>query len=157
MDPHDTVLKTFNYYQNKAAIGFLETRIHPGSNLIGRKVKDLNLAFNFIVAKIERNGETIVPRGHVTIEENDLIVLGGKVYFDKSGQDLIEFTIPKGHQWANKNIKDLDLHDDRLIVMVQREDGEVVVPTGETLLLEADQVIMLKLEGLNPLAKNKAS
>ncbi|HHZ16683.1 MAG TPA: potassium/proton antiporter [Clostridia bacterium] len=157
LDPHDTVLKTFNYYQNKAAIGFLETRIHPGSNLIGRKVKDLNLAFNFIVAKIERNGETIVPRGHVTIEENDLIVLGGKVYFDKSGQDLIEFTIPKGHQWANKNIKDLDLHDDRLIVMVQREDGEVVVPTGETLLLEADQVIMLKLEGLNPLAKNKAS
>ncbi|HPZ71421.1 MAG TPA: TrkA C-terminal domain-containing protein, partial [Peptococcaceae bacterium] len=101
--------------------------------------------------------ETIVPRGHVTIEENDLIVLGGKVYFDKSGQDLIEFTIPKGHQWANKNIKDLDLHDDRLIVMVQREDGEVVVPTGETLLLEADQVIMLKLEGPNPLAKNKAS
>lgn len=98
LDPNDTVLKTFNYYQNKAEIGFLETRIHPNSNLIGSQVKDLNLKFDFIVAKIERNGETIVPRGHITIEENDLIVLGGEVHFDESGQDLIEFTIPRGHQ-----------------------------------------------------------
>lgn len=147
LDPNDTVLNTFNYYQNKAEIGFLETCIHPNSNLVGRQVKDLNLAFNFIVAKIERNGETIVPRGHVTLEENDLIVLGGKVHFDQSGQDLIEFTIPRGHQWANKYIKDLDLYDDRLIVMVQRADGDFIVPTGDTLLLEADKVIMLKLEG----------
>ena len=31
LDPNDTVLKTFNYYQDKAEIGFLETRINPGS------------------------------------------------------------------------------------------------------------------------------
>lgn len=146
LDASDTVLKTFNYYQNKAEIGFLETRIHPNSNLIGSQVKDLNLSFNFIVAKIERDGETIVPRGHVTIEENDLIVLGGEIHFDKSGQDLIEFTIPTGHQWANKYIKDLNLHHDRLVVMVQREGSNVIVPTGDTLLLEEDKVIMLNLE-----------
>lgn len=146
LDPNDTVLKTFNYYQNKAEIGFLETRIRPNSNIIGSQVKDLNLTFNFIVAKIERNGKTIVPRGNVTIEENDLIVLGGEVHFDESGQDLIEFTIPRGHQWVNKYIKDLDLYHDRLVVMVQREGTDVIVPTGDTLLLEDDKVIMLKLE-----------
>ena len=106
----------------------------------------MNLKFDFIVAKIERNGETIVPRGHITIEENDLIVLGGEVHFDESGQDLIEFTIPRGHQWVNKYIKDLDLHHDRLVLMVQREGSDVIVPTGDTLLLEDDKVIMLKLE-----------
>ncbi len=146
LDPSDTVLKTFNYYQNKAEIGFLETRIHPGSNIIGCQVKDLNLIFDFIVAKIERNGQTIVPRGHVTIEENDLIVLGGEVHFDESGHDLIEFAIPKGHKWANKFIKDLELPHDRLIVMVQREGSHVIVPTGDTLLLVGDKVIMLKVE-----------
>ena len=89
LDPNDTVLKTFNYYQDKAEIGFLETRINPGSPLIGTKVKDLNLTFDFIVAKIEREGKTVVPRGHKTIEEGDLIVLGGEVHFDETGQDLI--------------------------------------------------------------------
>lgn len=146
LDPNDTVLKTFNYYQNKAEIGFLETVVHPNSNIIGKQVKDLNLTFDFIVAKIERNGETIVPRGHVTIEENDVIVLGGEVHFDETGQDLIEFTIPKGHKWVNKHIKDLELDNDRLIVMLQREGSDVIVPTGDTLLLEDDKVIMLKLE-----------
>jgi len=106
----------------------------------------LNLIFDFIVAKIERNGKTIVPRGHVTIEENDLIVLGGEVHFDESGQDLIEFTIPRGHQWANKHIKELDLHHDRLVVMIQREGSEVIVPTGDIKLLEDDKIIMLNLQ-----------
>ncbi|NLK65039.1 MAG: potassium/proton antiporter, partial [Tissierellia bacterium] len=146
LDPNDTVLKTFNYYQNKAEVGFLETRIHPNSSLVGSQVKDLNLTFDFIVAKIERNGETIVPRGHVTIQENDVIVLGGEVHFDESGQDLIEFTIPKGHQWADKYIKDLDLPHDRLVVMIQREGSNVIVPIGDTMLLEDDKVILLKVE-----------
>jgi cell volume regulation protein A len=30
--------------------------------------------------------------------------------------------------------------------MVQREGSDVIVPTGDTLLLEDDKVIMLKLE-----------
>lgn len=146
LDPNDTVLQTFNYYQDKAEIGFLETRIHPNSSLIGSKVKDLNLTFDFIVAKIERNGKTIVPRGHITIEENDTIVLGGETHFDESGHDLIEFTIPSGHQWGNQYIKDLDLPQDRLIIMVQRKGSDIIVPVGDTLLFEYDKVIMIKVE-----------
>ena len=146
LDPNDTVLQTFNYYQNKREIGFLETKIHPNSSLIGRKVKDLNLTFDFIVAKIERNGKTVVPRGHVIIEENDLIVLGGEIHFDESGHDLIEFTIPTGHKWENQYIKDLEIPSDRLIIMVQRKDSDIIVPIGDTLLLEDDKVIMIKVE-----------
>ncbi len=146
LDPNDKVLQTFNYYQFKTGIGFLETKIHPESNLIGRQVKDLNLTFDFIVAKIERDGKTIVPRGHITIEENDIVVLGGKLHFDESGQDLIEFTIPSGHKWANKYIKDLKLPADHLIIMVQRKDNDIIVPVGDTLLLEDDKVIMIKAE-----------
>lgn len=146
IDPSDTVLQTFNYYQSKAEIGFLETRIRPNSNLIGSQVKDLNLAFDFIVAKIERNGKTIVPRGQTTIEVNDLIVLGGETHFDESGQNLIEFTIPSGHKWSNKYVKDLKLPSDRLIVMVQRKGSDIIVPIGDTLLLEDDKVVMIKVE-----------
>lgn len=146
LDPGDTVLKTFNYYQDKSEIGFLETRIGPNSSLIGKKVKDLNLTFDFIVAKIERNGKTIVPRGHVTIKENDLIVIGGAVHFDKTGHELTEFTISKGHKWQNKYIKDLGLPHNHLIIMIQREGNEIIVPVGDTLLLEGDKIIMIKAE-----------
>ncbi|NLD34045.1 MAG: potassium/proton antiporter [Clostridiales bacterium] len=146
LDPNDTVLQTFNYYQDKAEIGFLETRLHPGSTLIGRQVRDLRLTFDFIVAKIERDGKTIVPRGQVVLQENDLIVLGGEKHFDLSGHDLIEFTIPGGHKWAGRSVKELTLPTDCLIVMVQRQGNDIIVPLGDTMLYEQDKVIMLKVE-----------
>ncbi len=146
LDPNDTVLKTFNYYQDKAEVGFLETQIHPGSNLVGKQVKDLRLEFDFIVAKIERDGHTVVPRGHVVLQENDRIVLGGERHFDQTGHDLTEFTIPHGHKFANQTVKDLALPSDTLIVMVQRRGGEIIVPLGDTQLMEGDKVILLKVE-----------
>ena len=146
LDESDTVLKTFNYYQTKAEIGFLETKIRPNSTLVGMKVKDLNLTFDFIVAKIERNGETIVPRGHIVVKENDTIILGGEGHFDQTGQDLIESVIPAGHKWVNKQIKDLKLPSNRLIIMIQRDTNNIVVPVGETRILENDTVVMIEVK-----------
>lgn len=146
LDPNDTVLKTFNYYQSKAEIGFLETRIHSDSGLVGSKVKDLNLTFDFIVAKIERDGETIVPRGHIVLKENDLIILGGERHFDQSGENLIESVIPKGHKWENKQIKDLNLPPNRLIIMIQRNTHDIIVPVGDTRILKNDKVVMIEVE-----------
>lgn len=146
LDPNDTVLSTFNYYQSKAEIGFLETRIYPESALIGRKVKDLNLTFDFIVAKIERDGKTVVPRGHTVLQENDVVVLGGERHFDQSGQDLIETIIPSGHEWENQQIKDLKLPSNRLIIMIQRGTHNIIVPVGDTRILKGDKVILIKVE-----------
>jgi cell volume regulation protein A len=146
LDPNDTVLQTFNYYQDKAEIGFLETRIHGKSYLVGRQVKDLRLTFDFIVAKIEREGRTVAPRGHITLQEGDLVVLGGEKHFDHTGHDLTEFTIPKGHHWDGKAVKDLDMASDSLVVMVQRNGDEVIVPLGDTQLHAGDKVILLQVE-----------
>ena len=84
LDPNDTVLKTFNYYQDRSDIGFLETHIHD-EELIGTSVKDLNLTFDFIVAKIVRKGRTIVPHGNTVLEKGDVAVIGGKSHFDEVG------------------------------------------------------------------------
>ena len=146
LDPNDTVLKTFNYYQSKAEIGFLETVIHSNSALIGSKVRDLNLTFDFIIAKIERDGQTIVPRGNVILKENDLIILGGERHFDQSGENLIESVISSGHKWENKQIKDLNLSPNRLIIMIQRDTHNIIVPVGDTRILENDKVITIEAE-----------
>ncbi len=146
LDPSDTVLKTFNYYLDKANLGFLETRIKSGGKHIGTKVKDLNMEFDFIVAKIERDGKTIVPRGEVVFEEDDIVVLGGETHFDRSGQNLIEFTIPERHEWEGAFIKDLNPPHDRLIITVQREDSDLIVPDGNTQLLANDKVVMIQLQ-----------
>ena len=146
LDPNDTVLKTFNDYQDKAEIGFLQTRIHKGSYLVGRQVKDLRLTFDFIVARIDRGGRAVVPRGNVELQEEDLIVLAGEKYFDRDRRDLTEFTIPERHDWAGKSIRDLELPEDTLIVMVQRSGSDVIVPLGDVVLQENDKVVLLHIK-----------
>lgn len=149
LDPNDTVLKTFNYYQDKSDISFLQTKICKGSNLAGTMVKDLNLTFDFIVAKIKRDNKTIVPRGEVVLEEGDTIVLGGEEYFDPMGKDLVEFTITSSHPWVNQKIVDLNLPSDILILMIQRADSEIVVAAGDTVILEGDRIILISDENVD--------
>ena len=51
-----------------------------------------------------------------------------------------------GHKWENKYIRELELEHDRLIVMVQRNDSDIVVPSGDILLLEDDKIVILNME-----------
>lgn len=145
IDPSDTVLKTFNDYQDKSELGFIQTPITKYSKWKGRKVSDLNLAFNVIVAKIEREGKTVVPRGDTIILEGDIIVLGGKAHFDPTGHDLVEFTITHDHKWANQLLMNLNLPNTFLIIMLQR-DEKIIVPTGRTKILPGDKLVTIKGE-----------
>ena len=144
IDPDDTVLKTFNYYQDRSDVGFLETRVRD-DEIIGMKVKDLNLAFDFIVAKIERGGKTIVPHGDTVLQAGDLVVVGGKSHFDTVGGSLEEFTIRSEHPWANRRIRDLHLSPNELILIVQRNHN-ILVPSGDTIVCPGDKVLFTDSE-----------
>ena len=146
VDENDTVLKTFNYYQDKSDVGFIVSNIPPSSILCGKKIADLHLAFDFIIAKIIRSNKTIIPRGDTVILEGDTIVVGGESYFDPVGQELMELKISNSHPWLNKKLCDLKIESDSLIVMIQSKEGKIVIPTGETTILEGDAVIVLKVK-----------
>lgn len=139
IDPKDTVLSTFGYYAMKGSISFFKTTIEEDSSLIGKKVKDLDMTFDFIIAKIKRGTTSIVPRGEVELEAGDVLVFGGEEYFDPYSQQLIEFSVTKGHPWINKKIMDLNLPENQLILTIQR-GGHVVSAEGKTVILENDRI-----------------
>ncbi|NLP21570.1 MAG: potassium/proton antiporter, partial [Erysipelotrichaceae bacterium] len=125
---------------------FLKTTIQEGSYLIGIKVNQISLVFDFIVAKIKRGDKTIVPRGDVELQAGDVVVLAGEEYFDYFGDELIEFTVTDHHEWKDKKIMDLNLPTSRLILTVQRENGEFILPEGKTVIQKGDLIIMLQDE-----------
>lgn len=143
LDPNDTVLKTFNYYQDKSDIGFIQTTICADNRWIGSQIKDLNRAFDVIVAKIERDGKTIVAKGNTVIEEGDIIVLGGETHFDRTGHHLTEITLSPSHKWVNKKIAEIPMGDKELILMLQSKDGDIIVPAGSTVLRADDRIVLI--------------
>lgn len=100
--------------------------------------------FDIIVAKIIRNNKLVIPRGDTVICANDTVVIGGKSYFDPTGYGLIEITISDKNNWNGKKLKDIDMIDSELVVMIQGKNGEIIVPTGNVTLNEADKLIILK-------------
>ena len=100
--------------------------------------------FDIIVAKIIRNNKLVIPRGDTVICADDTVVIGGKSYFDPTGYGLIEITISDKNNWNGKKLKDIDMIDSELVVMIQAKNGEIIVPTGNVTLNEADKLIILK-------------
>lgn len=100
--------------------------------------------FDIIVAKIIRNNKLVIPRGDTVICANDTVVIGGKSYFDPTGYGLVEITISDKNHWNGKKLKDIDMIDSELVVMIQAKNGEIIVPTGNVTLNEADKLIILK-------------
>ena len=144
IDPDDTVLKTFNYYSTKSDVGFIETKINEHSELVGKKVSEIGLHFDIIVAKIIRDNKLVVPRGDTVICADDTVVIGGKSYFDPTGYGLVEITISDKNNWNGKKLKDIDMIDSELVVMIQSKNGEIIVPSGNGTLDVGDKLIILK-------------
>ena len=143
-DPDDTVLRTFNYYSDKTDLEFIKTHVSKTSPWVNKKISDIEIAFNIIIAKIEREGKSIVPRGNTYLRDGDVIVLGGEGYFDATGEDLLEIKISETHKWANKRVRDIHIGKDELIIMVQTPSGEIIVPRGNTILKPGDRAVISK-------------
>ncbi len=73
-------------------------------------------------------------------------------YFADGRARLLEYKIPKHSPLVNSVVKNCDFPKDTLIVGITRE-GELFIPTGETILKENDKVIFMGLShSLNILA-----
>lgn len=142
VDLNDTVLKTFNFYVDKSDISFLKTKVKEGGPLEGKLLKEIKSDYDFIIAKIKRGQKTIVPRGNVRLETNDLLVVAGEEYFDPEGYELLEFTISHGHDWIGKEVIDLKLKSDKLIIAINR-NHKFIRAHADTVIEENDRILMI--------------
>lgn len=143
-DPEDSVLRTFNYYSDKTDLEFIKTHVTKNSPWVNKKISDIEISFNIIIAKIEREGKSIVPRGNTYLRDDDVIILGGEGYFDSRGEDLLEIKISENHKWAGKKVKDIQIGKNELIIMVETPEKNIIVPRGDTVLKAGDRIVISK-------------
>ena len=143
-DPEDSVLRTFNYYSDKTDLQFIKTHVTKNSPWVNKKISDIEISFNIIIAKIEREGKSIVPRGNTYLRDDDVIILGGEGYFDSRGEDLLEIKISENHKWAGKKVKGIQIGKNELIIMVETPEKNIIVPRGDTILKAGDRIVISK-------------
>lgn len=134
-------LKRISEYAEEEDIQFIKVRLWKHDTWVGRKIKDLCLPHGMIVAMIRRGRENVVPRGDVVLKSGDTIILGAEALKDSKHIELKELILGKQNAWNGRQIQELDISRQTIIVMVQRH-GTMLIPRGDLVLLEGDHVIL---------------
>ena len=128
-------------YANEEDIHFIKVHLGKNDSWTGRQIKELGIPGGVIVAAIQRDGKTLVPRGDTKMMADDVLILGAESFDDNNRIDLKEVVLLKQNPWNGQKIRDLDISRQTLIIMVKR-NGKAIIPNGDFVLLEGDKVIM---------------
>jgi trk system potassium uptake protein TrkA len=95
------------------------------------------------------NVETLVPISWMQkIIESSLIHEGITDFFNPYVEKLsiLELTILEDDKAVNKKVKELNIPQNSIIGVLIREDGDIMVPQGETTIYKGDRLIVLSLK-----------
>ena len=140
LDTWNNVMKTFNDYSEGTEMQFGRIDIDPGSKWNGKKVMDLGLPGNMLIALVIRGKERITARGDTVLQAGDRVILVTKTYEDTE-TFLLEKTVKKGGKRDGKAIS--ESNSDGLVLLIQRGEEEII-PHGDTVLLAGDVLVILK-------------
>ena len=134
-------IKRISEYARESDINFIKIHLSERDTWSGRTIKQLGLPYGIIVAAVQREERTIVPRGGTVLQAGDTMVLGAPSYEDEKSIDLKEVVLRKQHPWNGQRIRDLDISRQTVIVLVRR-GGKNCIPNGDFVLKEGDTVIL---------------
>ena len=143
VDESADVRKTFNDYQEEAAITLMRMFIPEGHNWENKMIRDVAMPTGSLALMIKRDKETIITKGDTIIHAGDNIILSVPAYQPNANEQLEETHIDKAHTWCNHTIAELNLPPDELIAMIIRGD-ENIIPDGKTVIHENDVVVTYK-------------
>lgn len=136
-----TKLRMMELHSEEHEIKFVTSIIPQGHSWVRKKVKEVAFPPQIILVMIIRGGEAIVPNGDTVMLENDTLVIGAKHYRGDQYINLKEIIVKAENEWVGKQIKDLDISRQELIVMIRRKN-RTIIPNGLSYIKEGDAVIM---------------
>ncbi len=137
IDANENVLKTFNDFSEESEMSFGSIEIDEDSPWKDRMVRDLKLPKNLLLVLLLRDGDRIVPKGHTTLLEGDLVITCAKAYIGEMVENIYQHKITRHSPWAGHTIKEYPYKTNRVIVLINRGE-ERIIPNGNTILQVGD-------------------
>ena len=135
-----TKLKRMSEQAEESEMDFIRAELGKNDKWNGKKIKDLMLPKDIIIAAILKNGKTVqIPRGDTMLEEKDVLIIGSEKFKGNEQIELKEIELKAHHEWNGQKIRDLDISRQSFIVMVRR-GRQTIVPNGDTVLSQGDIV-----------------
>ena len=134
-------IKRMSEYGKEEDVHFIKIHLTARDPWVNKSISQLHLPERVIVAVVQRNHRILVSRGNLVLREDDIMVLAAEPFQDKEHIHLKEIVLQKNNPWNGHRIRDLDISRHSVIVLVRRKE-RVMIPNGNLILREGDQVIL---------------
>ena len=142
-DKNEDVMTTFRDFSENEEMCFGAIRITETSRWNRRKIKDLDLTQDCLIALVVRGNTRIVPKGDTLLQAGDEIVLCTRSFQDQSTDILTRHCLSEDSKWAGCRVGDYPKQEGSLLILIQRGD-ERIIPNGNTILNAGDVLVLLK-------------
>jgi len=136
-----TNIKKRAEYGYEADMHFIKIQLESADQWVKKRVADLDLPADVIIAVVKRGSEVLIPRGDIVLKTGDIIVLGAEPFDTHDHIELKEIVIQKENPWADCRIRDLDISRHSIIVLVKRKNKSLI-PHGNMVLRVGDNIFM---------------
>ena len=133
--------------EEQADVHFIEVDIKGKDAWVGKNITELGLPKGALIAVISRGSETIIPRGDISIQTGDKLVICAGSASEGMLEHIKEIELRKNHGWNGQKIKNIDLSRQSFIIMVDRND-KMIIPSGELVLHEGDKLLIYTKENI---------
>ena len=140
VDANSDVMRTFNDYSEGTQMQFGIIDIAADSSWAGRKVMELGLPKNVLLALVLRSGQRLIPRGETALLSGDKVIVVTKTFEDTETY-LVEKKVKIGGKRDGRTISEAS--GEGLVLLVRRGEEEII-PSGDTLLHAGDLLVILK-------------
>lgn len=151
-DKDEDVMTTFSDFSENEEMCFGAIRITETSRWNSRKIKDLDLTQDCLIALVLRGNTRIVPKGDTLLQAGDEIVLCTRSFQDQSTDILTRHRLSEDSKWAGCKVGDYPKQEGSLLILIQREN-ERIIPNGNTILNAGDVLVLLKRADHRPLSR----
>lgn len=141
IDDSSNIMKTFSDYSEEMPIEFIKIHVSSTHPWVNKKVKDINILPELALVLILREQERVITKGNTIIQEGDTVVLSALSLDDHSVGALTEMLIERDNIWCNKTISEINLGDEKLIVLIKR-NNQIIIPKGKTIVKENDVFVI---------------
>ena len=136
-----TKLKMLAYHSEEHELKFVTSVLTEDHVYNGKMVREIVFPPQLILMMILRGEEVIVPNGSTVLHSKDTLVIAAKDYRGEENINLKEILVKDENEWVGKQIKDLDISRQELIVMIRRRN-RTIIPNGTTYIKAGDVVVM---------------
>lgn len=140
IDDTEDIMRTFSDYTEERQVQFVQTCISKDHPWVNQIISEIKLLPNMLIAVLIRDGKTSVPNGETRLQSGDTAIICTEGLTELPDVSLKEITITADHRWCGKKLSHDQISNNALVIMVKR-DNEIVIPNGNTTLLENDVVI----------------